>query len=116
MRKNNKNKNTKVTVDKAKIFTKLPTKYKVYFATTIDEWDKSAKVKILQNILSNEWIQVKKTGIMDEQTKSAVYGLQLKYKLITPSDKAELKWYMWPGTRELLNKLYSIKNYTLSNL
>ena len=91
----------------SEIIKKLPEKYKMYFDLPIDVGNKDFKVKALQNILSSEWIEVKKTGIMDEQTKSAVYGLQLKYKLLTPSDKKELKWYMWPWTRILLNKLYS---------
>lgn len=91
---------TTKTITKAKVV-------KVYFDKPIDIWTKSTKVSSLQDVLIGQWIKVKKTWIMDTQTKDWIYELQLKNKLIKASDDKNIRWYMWPSTRTLLDKLYS---------
>lgn len=78
-----------------------------FFTSPIDLWVVSKKISSLQNILSFQWIKIQKTWKMDAQTKNAIYQLQLKYKLIKSTDDKNLRWYMWPSTRALLNQLYT---------
>lgn len=80
---------------------------KIYFDKPIDMWTQNTKVSMLQDILIIQWIKVQKTNIMDNQTKDWIYKLQLQNSLITKSDNKNSRWYMWPGTRALLNKLYN---------
>jgi len=71
--------------------------------------EKSDSVKILQQLLTNIWMYSWSINwIYDSITKNAVYLLQLKnWLLIWYENKPGTRWWIWPATRNLLNKLIS---------
>lgn len=71
--------------------------------------EKSDSVKILQQLLTQIWMYSGSINwIYDSITKNAVYLLQLKnWLLIWYEKKSGTRWWIWPATRNLLNKLIS---------
>lgn len=69
--------------------------------------EKSESVKILQQLLTNLWLYSWSINwIYDSITKTATYLLQLQNWLLAWYEKKPAtRWWMWPATRSLLNKL-----------
>ncbi len=68
----------------------------------------NSEIIFLQQFLSqNGYYTGKINGINSIATKEALYQFQLEYKLLTPQDHKNLRWYLWPKTRIFIN---SIKN------
>lgn len=69
--------------------------------------EKSDSIKILQQLLTQIWMYSGSINwIYDSITKNSVYLLQLKnWLLIWYENKPGTRWWIWPATRNLLNKL-----------
>jgi hypothetical protein len=74
--------------------------------------DKSDSIKTLQQLLTNIWLYSWSINwIYDSITKNAVYLFQLRnWLLIWYENKPATRWWMWPATRNSLNKLIT-NNY-----
>ena len=76
------------------------------FLWEIPFWKKSMEVKLLQRKL--QWMGYYKkniSGIYDEYTKSSIFAFQVDKKILLSDDTSVSKWWLWPKTRELLNKV-----------
>lgn len=76
------------------------------FLWEIPFWKKSMEVKLLQRKL--QWMGYYKkniSGIYDEYTKSSIFAFQVDKKILSSDDTSVSKWWLWPKTRELLNKV-----------
>ncbi len=83
----------------------LPQWFSFTKAFTLNE--KSDSVKILQQILTQLWLYSWSINwIYDSITKNATYLLQLKnWLLVWYENKPATRWWIWPATKNLLNKL-----------
>ena len=78
------------------------------FERWIWRWENSWEVWKLQEWLSLLWYYNNNINyIYDEYTVNAVLSFQLDNWIVTLESNPIVKWFFWPSTRQLLNKLLS---------
>jgi peptidoglycan hydrolase-like protein with peptidoglycan-binding domain len=88
---------------------------KTTFTKTIELWEESDSVVVLQKILAREWLFDRKvTGYFWPITQAALAQFQLKYKLIDSLKHPAAGW-TGPATRALLTKKQNLLRFKSTN-